>query len=73
MTEQKLKSDTSKQTKNKPHKAFEFIKSNKCRVGSWICGMGSAWFGVAEYSWEKCQILGVEWGVLSVIVPLVVG
>ena len=72
VAEQELQSNTIERIKNRPRRLFEFIKNNKCRAGSWLCGICSAWFGVAEYSWEKCQILGVKWGVLSVIVPLVV-
>ncbi len=71
VAEQELQSNTIERIKNRPRRLFEFIKNNKCRAGSWLCGICSAWFGVAEYSWEECQIFGIESGILSVIIPLI--
>lgn len=49
----------------------KFSLNNKLKFISWVFLVTSAWMGVAEYSWEKLKLCGIDAGILSVIIPIV--
>ena len=62
---------SSSQIEDRPKRLKEFIKSNKCRIGSWAFGVCSAWFGAAEYEWLNLKIYGVDCKIAAVVIPIV--
>lgn len=61
----------STQTESSSHRLNEFIKKNKCRIGSWLFSICSAWFGVAEYGWLKQKIWCIDLKFVCIIIPVI--
>ena len=67
---------TSKTSNNQhpfiPQRCIAFIlKYRVFVVAEGLLGILSSWMGAAEYQWEKQKVFFCEYGILSVVVPLV--